>query len=263
MFVIPQCTEFISGSLYKIPEYAGDQHYKQETANNIFALLLRLNEFFTVFEKLFLVGSTIAIAAFTYTLWRATTGLFIMAQRQSDDMRESLDIAKQSADAATKTVDTMKDTASKELRAYVAPAAASIEVLPGRVLAKIEIRNTGKTMAKETRVRVDFRPDKMTVMTYADDVHITDYSIWKTGKSILMPNSVWRHYAEIPRTEDEFEKLKHGVDKITISGRIDYIDIFDQARWTIFSFLNGQPSYSGEEIIGWDVEATEQGNDAT
>lgn len=118
MFFIPQCSEFVSSPLYKIAERANEQHQQQETAYNIFAVMLRLNDFFTVFEKLFLVVSTIAIAFFTYTLWRATTGLFVMAKQQADDMRESLAIAataanaaKESADAATRTIAIMEQTA--------------------------------------------------------------------------------------------------------------------------------------------------------
>src|SRR3990172_4756251 len=51
-------------------------------------------------EKLLIVLATIAIAAFTYTLWRATSGLFEMAEKQSTDIAKSLAIAKKSADAA-------------------------------------------------------------------------------------------------------------------------------------------------------------------
>jgi len=51
-------------------------------------------------EKLLIVLATIAIAAFTYTLWRATSGLFKMAEKQSTDMAKSLAIAQKSADAA-------------------------------------------------------------------------------------------------------------------------------------------------------------------
>ncbi len=51
-------------------------------------------------EKLLIVLATIAIAWFTRTLWAATVELSNMAKQQAVDMRESLDIAKKSADSS-------------------------------------------------------------------------------------------------------------------------------------------------------------------
>jgi hypothetical protein len=53
-----------------------------------------------VHEKFLLVLSTVAIAFFTYTLWRATTKLQEAAERQIEDTQKALAIGKQSADAA-------------------------------------------------------------------------------------------------------------------------------------------------------------------
>lgn len=77
---------------------------EEHNANSpMFAVVADIEEFLEAHEKLFIVLSTIAIAGFTFTLWRATDGLFVMARKQAEDMRQSLSIAKDSADAATES----------------------------------------------------------------------------------------------------------------------------------------------------------------
>lgn len=55
--------------------------------------------------------ATVAIAAFTFTLWRATSGLVESAKQQSRDMRESLDTARDAADAAETSAQAAKTQA--------------------------------------------------------------------------------------------------------------------------------------------------------
>src|SRR5882672_2666571 len=50
-------------------------------------------------------AATIAIAAFTYTLYSATTGLVDAAKSQSNDMKESIRVAEQSALAAQRSAE--------------------------------------------------------------------------------------------------------------------------------------------------------------
>lgn len=58
-------------------------------------------------EKFFIILSTIAIAAFTGTLWRATSGLFRMAGKQAEDMKASIAASEKSAQAARDSADAM------------------------------------------------------------------------------------------------------------------------------------------------------------
>lgn len=106
-------------------------------------------------EKFFIVLSTLAIAGFTGTLWRATTGLLAAAESQKNDMRESLMIAAKSAETARQTVETMKDTAERQLRAYVSITSNGVDVSTRQVGLygiKINIRNRGNTPAMNVRM---------------------------------------------------------------------------------------------------------------
>ena len=60
-------------------------------------------------EGFITAGATVAIAAFTLTLWLATRGLFRMSIRQDIAMRRSLRLAKASANAAKQSADAAVD----------------------------------------------------------------------------------------------------------------------------------------------------------
>ena len=64
--------------------------------------LISVPAFVEKHEKFFIVVATIAIAWFTFTLWRATNGLLNAAKMQQSDMKTSLEIARDAADASTK-----------------------------------------------------------------------------------------------------------------------------------------------------------------
>jgi hypothetical protein len=68
-------------------------HDKKHTNSPFLALIIEGEEFIDTHEKLFIVLSTFAIAIFTATLYRATNGLFKMAENQGIDMKRSLDLA--------------------------------------------------------------------------------------------------------------------------------------------------------------------------
>ena len=75
----------------------------QESKSPLLLVIADVEKTLEVHEKTLIVLSTIAIALFTGTLWRATTGLQDLAAKQSTDMKQSLAIAEKSADAAVKT----------------------------------------------------------------------------------------------------------------------------------------------------------------
>ncbi len=78
-------------------------------------------------EKLLIVLSTIAIAWFTGTLWRATTDLQAIADRQSEETQDSIIQATRSANAMENVAEStrknaflMQNILHKQMRAYVA-----------------------------------------------------------------------------------------------------------------------------------------------
>ena len=100
-------------SSYSANEYAysnSKTDYEQESTDGpVLSVLINALSSFENFilehETLLIVISTIAIAGFTGTLWRATTGLFRMAEKQAVDMEKSLKIADDSARAARESAD--------------------------------------------------------------------------------------------------------------------------------------------------------------
>ena len=78
---------------------------QEDFKSPVLSVLSDVEDFIDAHEKLFIVLFTGAIAWFTGTLWRATNALVASAKKQADDMRESLRIAKQSAEAARDSAD--------------------------------------------------------------------------------------------------------------------------------------------------------------
>ncbi len=64
-------------------------------------------------------AATVAIAAFTLTLWWATRRLWKVSQEQSRDMKTSLTIAQEAADSAKESAQVAKDTLTSTQRAFV------------------------------------------------------------------------------------------------------------------------------------------------
>ena len=99
MFFIGLSLECASCTIYEPAEQNHATNYQPEQLNSLLSILVGIERFIVRHEKFFIVLLTFAIAAFTGTLWWVTSGLFSMAKRQANDMRESLDIAKKSADS--------------------------------------------------------------------------------------------------------------------------------------------------------------------
>jgi hypothetical protein len=97
------------------PSHASDKNNndKQSPDGPVFSILIKglsaTETFIGVHEKLLIVISTIAIAAFTGTLYRATSGLLRAAAQQQSDMRESLRIAGISAAATERSVELARE----------------------------------------------------------------------------------------------------------------------------------------------------------
>lgn len=103
-----------AGYLSFISSYSGNEytHNSKETDQDqenfkspILSVLSDIEAFINAHETLFIVLSTIAIACFTGTLWRSTSALKASAEKQGEDMQESLRIARESAEAAKKSAD--------------------------------------------------------------------------------------------------------------------------------------------------------------
>lgn len=114
-------------------------------------------------EKLLIVLSTIAIAGFTATLWRATTGLQTAAERQITDMQESLRIATTAANAAEHANRVNYDAFIADQRPWVSPDIALTSGLKQdangiSLTLQFILKNTGKSPALNVWVSYEIYP---------------------------------------------------------------------------------------------------------
>jgi hypothetical protein len=105
--------------------------------------------------------ATVVIAVFTYYLYDSTNKLWNASQQQGDDTRRSLaiaersattaerslEISQESADSTKAMVKTMKDTAQRELRAYIGIVDTTV-INDG---IKVTFKNGGETPAYKVR----------------------------------------------------------------------------------------------------------------
>ena len=192
-------------------------------------------EWLTAWATIFLAVITLFLALFTAWLWRATNRLVEGSER----------------------------TAKTQLRAYVAPDRGYFRVAKNSLRAEIEIRNTGLTMAKEVSIQVHFFPEWRHIVSKGNNVYVTTTQE-RPGKGLFMPKAVWGFHQDIELSDEELDRIRYGIDKITVTGTIGYVDMFDVPRRTIFNFVNGKIDL-GEDgsIAGWNIEAAQEGNDAT
>ena len=248
----------------KSQHYNKSTHEQEKSQSPFLALASDIEDFVDAHEKTLIVLSTIAIALFTGTLWRSTTGLQDLAAMQVDDMKKSLRIAKESADTAKRTVDSMEDTARKELRAYVSVQKANLRVRRiakgTKLLAEIMIVNSGKTIAHDAQlaIHIEMR-DSMT----------GDFPIrFRPGSTYLAPSSYWNAQQvndDMILTEKFLiEELATKKQFAILWGKISYEDAFKEPRESTFRFRQGMLNYDENGFIdNWDVYPCEEGNVAT
>ena len=132
---------------------------------------------------------------------RLTAGLFIvgagqlwMFKKQLGIMKDSLrdtegaaNAAKQSADAAEKTVKIMDDTARRQLRPYVSASVAALSNFSHQITPALQVRltNHGQIPARRVQVRLDVivRP-----IAVGDDFAVPEIRNGWTPESVVWPN---------------------------------------------------------------------------
>jgi len=116
---------------------------------------MSIGELISNYNGIIVALATVAIAFFTYTLWRATSGLFKVAQEQSRDMKASITVAQEATIAAQKAAEAAEKSADAlpamerayvfvEVRRKNPKARLTINF---NTFCEIVIRNYGKTPA--------------------------------------------------------------------------------------------------------------------
>jgi len=158
---------------------------------------------------------TIAVASFTWTLWRSTDKLWISAE----------------------------STSRHQLRAYVGidlnSDAAHIEVSPRdrSISVKMLIRNFGQTPAFKLQVlsRIEIR-EKPLIGMLAKNIAPTSQSIVTLNPEQTI--FVTEKADDIIITPSDSQDIIFEMKAIYFSGRIEFIDIFKKERWVDFAMYS-------------------------
>jgi len=172
----------------------------------------------------------------------------------------SANAAKTSADAAVETIKTMKDTAERQLRAYVLVTTAQIHRDANfryKLSVKIKIKNFGATPAYDLTnwMGVDFISWPLPA-----DLGKPENPNENRSTSILGPGDTTElggpmQSLLVPELE---AKIRHGESTIVVWGEIRYRDAFNIQRVTNFRTF-----CIGENINDGRFAPHDQGNDAT
>jgi hypothetical protein len=199
------------------------------------------------YEGLITAAFTIALAVFTGRLWFSTDKLW---------------------GATAELVEGAKDTAQKQLRAYISVASARITHIEdgeGVPEAHIFIKNFGQTPAYQVMGVAGFAistfpppPDLNLVIPDVEIIQsktITNLGPGQADMAIASP----RPKLDRPFTEHERAELANGIGTIYIYGKVRYRDVFGTIQWMSYRFMVGGPvGVRGDQLVG-----CEEGNEAT
>lgn len=194
---------------------------------------------------------TFFLALYTGKLYRATVGLGREAKATSDrqgiEMRTSLAIAEKSAATATRTVETMEDTAERQLRAYIfSTHDGPMTIDPnGALFATITIKNYGQTPANEVQCHVFIGLQRLPL-----DVRLDPPDYAGGSKSPLAPGETIKQFPTLPRPlkQAEIEAIRNNEGAIFIWGEIAYVDIFKKHRRTRFRLYSTGEDFTRGEL---------------
>ncbi|MGY2989097.1 MULTISPECIES: hypothetical protein [Bradyrhizobium] len=211
---------------------------------------------------------TVVLAVKTAGLFKETAGLreatfklYEAGERQLELTRKSADTAKESADVAKATLESMRDTAQRQLRAYLV-----VEALPfsnfeaGKTtLGHFSIRNVGQT------------PPHGVIMGTGVIVvprgYIPAFDKPTSDQLRSEPNSRNSYFAneiKVDKNADrtfsqqEIDAVLSGASRLCVGGRVYYRDIFNNEWHTDFVYV----SY-GPDAATMIPEQYPTGNDGT
>ena len=224
------------------------------------------------------MGATVWLAVVTTILAGVTAGLWIAtynlardakrtADRQRREMKISLAIAKRSAnaaknsaEAAERTVKIMKDTAEKQLRAYVAVLNTEIvnnasPAIPGRHVS-IWMKNFGQTPATAIDYWIITAPEKFPLEINL--VKPPGTTVHRAG--VIAPDHVFEVCAKIPLLTNGQEREITATHALYVYGEFHYTDAFSRRQVSPFRYMRrGGINWAHEG----ELKMCEDGNDPT
>jgi hypothetical protein len=139
-----------------------------------------------------------------------------------------------------------RETARRELRAYVFPESVGISVLTnqpdkshnGRISGTIIIKNSGQTPAYQLE---HWGEVALGLVSEEDALQVVNDG-YAPIQNVIPPGGMLHKHRRMERgpSPDEIIGLNKGIFAIYMFGRIDYVDAFDRKRFTNYRF-----AYSG------------------
>jgi hypothetical protein len=232
-----------------------DCHYSKDGCTFVLVgttFVLKSAEYLDAHGEAITSLATLWLALFTFTLWRATNRLTLLAEDQGKAMSASIAESARAAAAMERVADGtqangqwMLDRTAQQMRAYLSTQVGgaifqdSTAAPPLRFEGRLALVNVGQTPAKrvliQKRAAVAPHPlprdfDFALPALSADDGGVT----LGAGQQIMISAVVDNFVVPEARVED----VKNGVDRaLYMWGRATYFDIFDHEHETTFCLL--------------------------
>ncbi len=153
-----------------------------------------------------------------------------------------------------------RNTAKKELRAYMGIGGGQVYLLPGNTIrAEVEIKNFGRSPARNVKVGIDGDRRKPGETGAFDDPP------WIPHKHYIAPTMYWTIGHEFLKLEDsDIQDIALDRKLVYIWGRVTYEDIYGKTRTLRFRFRNVVKSLDEHgKIVKWYYYPENEGNDET
>jgi len=206
-----------------------------------------------------MIHYTFWLMIFTGVLAISTIGLWFVTFLAGKDTKKAADAAQKSADVAEKTVETIADTAQKQLRAYVFTKLDNkFTISSDDILSvTIQIKNFGQTPADDLIASLKIGLFKLPI-TATNKLDEPSYDS-EASKSPLAPGASDYQGLSFPErlTKDIISDIEAGNGAFFIIGEAKYIDIFKNPHSTKICLFS-----TGEDFTRRNLLYYHEGNDA-
>jgi hypothetical protein len=200
-----------------------------------------------------------------WAMW-LTAGMLVVASIQAlffwvqlHLMRKSMKVAEVAATAAERSVETMQDTARRQLRAYVSIDRAWIEFLePGVPKVTVVVKNAGLTPAHNLRHWIHQWIERYPLTTQLP----TPPNGFVTSSSVLGSGATHNMQIKHPQpiiNPSFIDKIGTSEGTIYVYGEIHYKDVFGHEHITKYRLMHGGPEKSSPGVLS----PCEDGNEAS
>jgi hypothetical protein len=169
----------------------------------------------------------------------AFTAQALYMRRTVSEMQSTTSAAIRAACAAEETIGHMRETAQRQLRAYVYPVSVTLSdfAIGSIPTAEIAIKNTGQTPAYKLRFIEAMVFGRVPPGILPDLTIPPDPPQMTLGAGMHMHV---KHGEARTLADDERTAIMNGTGALYAFGKIEYFDVFKQARFTDFRFMFGR-----------------------